>query len=530
MATLNPLVVLLFPLDWVPHLTINDLSAVGLGNQSADFQKRSSPMVLLKTILVFLLISIFASSAVSSEIPKFAYVVNGLSNTISAYKIDETTGTLTPISGSPFETEPGPLAVAVDPSGKFLYVTHSIVSISAYRIDDTTGVLSPVNGSPFITGVGVFPNDVAVDAFGKFAYVPNAVDDTLSAFKIDTLTGVMTPVSGSPFPAGELSHAVAVDPSGKFVYVTNGSDNSVSAYIIDSITGALMPVNGSPFATDRLPEAVAVDPSGKFVYLANAIGNTVSAYIIDSVTGALMPVNGSPFGAGVAPHGVAVDPSGKFVYVTNTSELSSSISAYRIESTTGALTPISGSPFMSGVGIRPLDIAVDPSGKFVYVPNSRDNTISVFSIDSSTGALTPVSGSPFTTGAFPIAVAIAGQFVMTIALDVRPGTAENPINPKSNGVIPVAILSTNDFDASTTDQTSVKLGPDQALSQRTGQLVDVNGDGLADLVLHFRTQESGIQCGDTSVSITGQTVNGELIQGTDTIRTVGCNAKPGKKN
>jgi hypothetical protein len=96
-------------------------------------------------------------------------------------------------------------------------------------------------------------------------------------------------------------------------------------------------------------------------------------------------------------------------------------------------------------------------------------------------------------------------------------------------VIPVAIVSTNNFDASTVDQASLKFGPGQASPQGKGQLVDVNGDGLPDLLLHFRTQDSGIQCGDTSVSITGQNVNGIPIQGSDSITIVGCKASAGKK-
>lgn len=50
----------------------------------------------------------------------------------------------------------------------------------------------------------------------------------------------------------------------------------------------------------------------------------------------------------------------------------------------------------------------------------------------------------------------------------------------------------------------------------------MNGDGLGDLVLHFRTEQTGVQCGDTSVSITGATVSGVPILGSDSITTVGC--------
>jgi hypothetical protein len=118
--------------------------------------------------------------------------------------------------------------------------------------------------------------------------------------------------------------------------------------------------------------------------------------------------------------------------------------------------------------------------------------------------------------------AIEFQSVLTVVLEVRPGPPKDPVNPKSKGMIPVAIMSTDGFDASTVDQASLRFGPGQALATGRGRLKDLNGDGLPDLVLHFRTQDTGIQCGDTSVSITGQTVNGIPIQGSDSITTVGC--------
>jgi hypothetical protein len=84
-------------------------------------------------------------------------------------------------------------------------------------------------------------------------------------------------------------------------------------------------------------------------------------------------------------------------------------------------------------------------------------------------------------------------------------------------------------DASTVDQASVRFGMGQALPQGRGQLADVNGDGRVDLLLHFRTQDAGIQCGDTTVSITGQTLDGVPIQGSDAITTVGCNSASDKQ-
>jgi len=112
---------------------------------------------------------------------------------------------------------------------------------------------------------------------------------------------------------------------------------------------------------------------------------------------------------------------------------------------------------------------------------------------------------------------------LRVAIDIKPGGFPNSINPRSNGVIPVAILTTATFDATTVDPLSVKFGPNGATeAHERGHIEDVDGDGDLDLVLHFRTQETGIRCGDTSASLTGQTFDGQAIQGSDSIRTVGC--------
>ena len=90
-------------------------------------------------------------------------------------------------------------------------------------------------------------------------------------------------------------------------------------------------------------------------------------------------------------------------------------------------------------------------------------------------------------------------------------------------MISVAILTTSTFDATTVDPLSVKFGPNEAIEAHgRGHIEDVNGDGQFDLVLHFNTQHTGIQCGDTSAVLTGKTFSGQAIAGFDSIQTVGC--------
>jgi hypothetical protein len=112
--------------------------------------------------------------------------------------------------------------------------------------------------------------------------------------------------------------------------------------------------------------------------------------------------------------------------------------------------------------------------------------------------------------------------VQEVTIDIQPGSAPNHINPKSNGTIQVAILTTNTFDATTVDPLTVRFGPEGAEVHGKGHIRDVNHDGEPDLVLHFKTRATGIQCGDTSAALTGETFDGDPIQGSDAIQTVGC--------
>lgn len=123
-----------------------------------------------------------------------------------------------------------------------------------------------------------------------------------------------------------------------------------------------------------------------------------------------------------------------------------------------------------------------------------------------------------------------GSIIREVPIDIKPGNFPNSVNPKSKGVIPVAILTTStaagdsvDFDATQVDASTVEFGPSKAtMTHNAAHLEDVDGDGDIDMVLHFKTQDTGIQCGDTQAILTGETVSGQAITGSDTIKTVGC--------
>ncbi len=327
---------------------------------------------------------------------------------ISAFSIDGDTGALSAIAGSPFAAPQGLALLAVHPSGKFAYIVHTTDDyisdqISGYSIDGSTGALSLLPGSPFVTSdphVGSFAT-LAFDPTGRFAFVANGTQDNIAVYAVSADSGALTEIAGSPFAAGGGPVSIAVHPSGRFVYAANARSYEISIYSADSTTGALTPLQEWPSIAGRELVSIAIDPSGKFAFVALQNTDEVAAFSLDPLTGALTSVPGSPYPAALWPSAVAVDLSGKFVFVVNRG--SDSIGSYSIKSA-GALAEVFDSPFPTGD--MPTTLALDPSGKFVYVVNSYSQSISAFSIVPGSGELLGVRGSPFPTGIIPWNVAI----------------------------------------------------------------------------------------------------------------------------
>ena len=123
----------------------------------------------------------------------------------------------------------------------------------------------------------------------------------------------------------------------------------------------------------------------------------------------------------------------------------------------------------------------------------------------------------------PRGIALQLDASVQVTIDIKPGEFPNSINPRSNGVIPIAILTTATFDATTVDPTTVLFGATGTEAAAVNSaLQDVDGDGDTDLLLLFNTQATDIHCGDTSASLTGETFSKQAIEGADGIRTVGC--------
>jgi hypothetical protein len=111
-----------------------------------------------------------------------------------------------------------------------------------------------------------------------------------------------------------------------------------------------------------------------------------------------------------------------------------------------------------------------------------------------------------------------------VAIDIKPGSFPNSINLGSGGTVPVAILSSATFDATTVDPLTVTLANARVKLKGKGtpmaSFQDINDDGLLDLVVHVSTEAIELSQTDTEAVLEGQTFGGTPIRGVDSVRVV----------
>jgi len=161
--------------------------------------------------------------------------------------------------------------------------------------------------------------------------------------------------------------------------------------------------------------------------------------------------------------------------ITNTGEVGDPTLAYTL----------SDSDFVDPIGSGDLDpgetVSYTAPGTAVLGEHENTATVDASYVDEITGEL-------ITLSAEDVAYYYGIISPDTITIDIKPGSDPNSINLRSKGVVPVALLSTAEFDATTILESGGDVYFAGAIAIRLN-IEDVDGDGIDDVICHFRTQE-----------------------------------------
>lgn len=178
---------------------------------------------------------------------RFAFAADLGLDKVLVYKFDPTAGTIVAHDPPAASVDPGsgPRHFAFHPNGKFAYVINEIsLTVTAFAYDADKGALRPVQTITTLPEgadrKGASTAEVQVHPSGKFLYGSNRGHNTIAVFSIDPATGKLT-VVGHQGQDVKVPRNFGVDPTGQFAVVANQDGDSLVVFRIDTATGQLQP-------------------------------------------------------------------------------------------------------------------------------------------------------------------------------------------------------------------------------------------------------------------------------------------------
>ncbi|QDU68280.1 beta-propeller fold lactonase family protein [Engelhardtia mirabilis] len=319
--------------------------------------------------------------------PDRVYSANISAGDVSALAFDEVLAQLDSIA-APKAAGAKPSDLAISPDGRFLYVAEELAGqVLGFRLDSTSGALS----QPIATAnAGFLVRALAISGNGKRLIA--AGNSGVTLFDVDVTTGQVVELDTTP--AGLAPDDVDLDASGRFVYVANRNSGDISVF--DTSSGSLIEIAGSPFDNGLTsgPRSLSLSPDGGLLAVSSSNLNRIRVQRVDRNTGALSFAQDLIIG--LDPRGLDWSLDGRNLYVALADANAVAVVARADNDALSLVTTHS-------AGLDTKSIDVDPSGELLYAAAFNSNTIEVFAIGAA-GSLTHVDSAPLGAGAGPDAV------------------------------------------------------------------------------------------------------------------------------
>ncbi len=178
---------------------------------------------------------------------RFAFVADLGLDKILIYKFDAGKGSLTANEPPFVELAPGsgPRHFAFHPTGKYAYVINEIaLTVTAFTYDASRGSLQEIQTISTLPegfkGSNLSTAEVVVHPSGKFVYGSNRGHDSIVIYSVDAGTGKLKYV-GNQSTGGKTPRNFAIDPTGTWLLAENQGSGTILVFQIDQKTGELKP-------------------------------------------------------------------------------------------------------------------------------------------------------------------------------------------------------------------------------------------------------------------------------------------------
>jgi 6-phosphogluconolactonase len=166
--------------------------------------------------------------------------------------------------------------------------------VLGFAQNTSTGALTSISSIK----AGVTPSAIAIDPTGRYVYVTDQTSNDVIGYQIaTTTTGRLTAMLNSPFTTGQYPVSVTIDPRGKYLYTANFNSGTVSSFSISQADGSLGgTATVGNFTTATQPTCVTIDPAlGIYLYTSNYLDNSISGGVLSPNTGQLSAIENTPF-------------------------------------------------------------------------------------------------------------------------------------------------------------------------------------------------------------------------------------------